>query len=76
MKRLGMSNSDLARAAGVSRATISRFFSGASSASLATMAKLAHAVRCQAQVRLVPVADAANAPVAGAGPQRHRKRGA
>lgn len=52
MKALGMSNSDLARATGVSPAYITKLFRGPSNISLETIAKLALAVGCQPHVHL------------------------
>ena len=52
MKRLGMSNSDLARAASVSPAYITKLFRGPSNLSLETIAKLALAVGCQPHAHL------------------------
>ncbi len=52
MRDLGMSNSDLARAADVSPAYITKLFRGPSNVSLETIAKLALAVECQPHVHL------------------------
>ncbi len=52
MRDLGMSNSDLARAANVSPAYITKLFRGPSNVSLETIAKLALAVECRPHVHL------------------------
>lgn len=52
MKACGISNSDLARAAGVSPAYITKLFRGPSNVSLETIAKLALAVGCRPHVHL------------------------
>ena len=52
MKARGMSNSDLARAAEVSPAYISKLFRGPSNVSLETVAKLAMAVDCRPHLHL------------------------
>ena len=59
MQALGMSNSDLARAAQVSPAYVTKLFRGPSNVSLETIAKLALAVGCQAHVHLAAGAAAA-----------------
>ena len=52
MKACGMSNCDLARAADVSPAYITKLFRGPSNVSLETIAKLALAVGCRPHVHL------------------------
>lgn len=52
MKARGISNSDLARAADVSPAYITKLFRGPSNVSLETIAKLALAVGCRPHVHL------------------------
>lgn len=52
MQVLGMSNSDLARAANVSPAYITKLFRGPSNVSLETIAKLALAVGCRPHLHI------------------------
>ncbi|WP_230180683.1 helix-turn-helix transcriptional regulator [Aquabacterium sp. CECT 9606] len=52
MKSQGISNSELARRAGVSPAYITKVFRGSSNLSTETIAKLSHAIGCKAHLHL------------------------
>ena len=57
MRVLAISNSDLARAAGVSPAYITKLFRGPSNVSLETVAKLALAVGCRPHLHIAVEED-------------------